>query len=59
MQRIAVLKVIAIKASFPRLLLILQAHAPEATPRKPLLPLANTKNVGPSSSLAGPIQALY
>jgi hypothetical protein len=38
---------------------LLWAHAPEATPRKPLRPLANEKNVGPSSSLAGPIQAFY
>jgi len=59
MQRIAICKVIAIKATFPCFLLILWAHAPEATPPKPLRPLANKQNKGPSSSLAGPIQAFY
>jgi hypothetical protein len=38
---------------------LLWAHAPEATPRKPRHPPANEKNVGPSSSLAGLIQAFY
>ncbi len=43
MQRITIRKVIASKAVFPCLLLILWARAPEATPRKPLRPLANKK----------------
>jgi hypothetical protein len=34
--------------------LLLWAHAPEAAPHKPLHPPANERNVGPSSSLAGP-----